>query len=68
MLTNYLNIISEETKKEKELESTYSLLKECFPKSEFLYHMDTIITEFVAHPRGNTYFILENCETKLDID
>lgn len=65
-LKDYLNIISEETKKEKELDSTYSLLKECFPKSEILYHMDPI--EFVAHPRGNTYFILGNCETKLDID
>ena len=28
--------------------------------------MDPI--EFVAHPRGNIYFILGNCQTKLEVD
>ena len=49
-----------------EMKTVHMLLSECFPKGKMLTHMDPI--EFVAHPRGNIYFILGNCQTKLEVD
>ena len=50
----------------QEERNIHTLLKECFPKGEFLSWMDPL--EFVAHPRGNVYFVIGNCQNKLDVD
>ena len=47
----------------KDLEEAKAALLECFPKS-----FVNDIGEFIAHLRSNTYFILHNCETPLDIE
>lgn len=44
------------------LEEEKAKLLECFPNS-FVNENG----EFIAHSRSNTYFILENCETPIDI-
>lgn len=46
-----------------DLEEAKAALLECFPNS-FINDMG----EFIAHLRSNTYFILDNCETPLDIE
>lgn len=51
---------------DNEIKSIKMLLKECFPKSTML--IDTNPLEFLAHPKGNIYFILGNCKNKLDVD
>ena len=50
----------------EETSKIHMLLKESFPKGEFLSHMDPL--EFVAHPRGNVYFVIGNCNSKIDVD
>ena len=47
----------------KDLEEAKAALLECFPGS-FVNDRG----EFIAHLRTNTYFILHNCETPLDIE
>lgn len=49
-----------------EMKTAHLMLLECFPKGKMLTHLDPL--EFVAHPKGNVYFILGNCQTKLDVD
>ena len=47
----------------RDLEEAKEALLECFPNS---FVNDN--GEFIAHLRSNTYFILHNCETPLDIE
>ena len=47
----------------RDLEEAKAALLECFPNS-----FVNGIGEFIAHLRSNTYFILHNCETPLDIE
>ena len=47
----------------RDLEEAKAALLECFPNS-----FVNDIGEFIAHLRSNTYFILHNCETPLDIE
>lgn len=43
-----------------------SRLIECFPKGKLLYDREPC--KFLAHPKGNIYFILGNCENRMDVD
>ena len=47
----------------RDLEEAKAALLECFPNS-FVNGSGV----FIAHLRSNTYFILHNCETPLDIE
>lgn len=53
----------EEVGMKKDLEEAKEALLKCFPNS-FINDNG----EFIAHLRTNTYFILHNCETPLDIE
>ena len=56
--------LSQKEENKKITQVQIHLLK-CFPKGRFL-PVNPI--EFLAHPKGNIYFILGNCQSKLDID
>ena len=41
-------------------------LNTCFPKGKVLIYAEPI--EYVAHTKGNVYFILGNCSNQMEID
>lgn len=51
---------------EQHIKDAIFKLKECFPKGEVLSYMNPL--EFVAHHRGNVYFVIGNCSNKMEID
>ena len=50
----------------KLMTNSFVKLMDCFPRGRLLSDREPY--EFLAHDRGNIYFILGNCETKMDVD
>lgn len=50
----------------KLMTNSFVKLMNCFPRGRLLSDREPY--EFLAHDRGNIYFILGNCETKMDVD